>query len=59
MRVLDTKTIDVAIKDIDYEMKLDGVDDPVMWLKLKDALTDRLNYLHERKQIKIKSEMKR
>lgn len=48
INILDTKTIDVAIKDIEEELKADNVDDPEMWQKLKDELIARLAYLHEK-----------
>lgn len=48
MEVLDTKTIDVAIKDIDRELEWNNVDDPVMWQKLRDELLNRQAYLYEK-----------
>ena len=49
INIIDTKTIYVAIKDIDQELKMNSVDDPEMWLTLKKALEDRLAYLSEGK----------
>lgn len=48
INILDTKTIDIAIKDIEEELKADNFDDPEMWQKLKDELIARLAYLHEK-----------
>ena len=48
INILDTRTINVAIKDIEEELKADNVDDPAMWQKLKDELIARLAYLHEK-----------
>ena len=50
MKVLDSKTIDVAIKDIDRELELNNVDEPTMWQKLKVELIARLAYLNESKK---------
>ena len=49
INIIDTKTIYVAIKDIDQELKMNSVDDPKMWLTLKKELEDRLAYLSEGK----------
>lgn len=49
INIIDTKTIYVAIKDIDQELKMNSVDDPEMWLTLKKALEDRLAYISEGK----------
>lgn len=47
INIIDTKTIYVAIKDIDQELKMNSVDDPEMWLNLKKELEDLLAYLSE------------
>lgn len=49
IKILDTKTIDAAIKDIEFELKQNNVDDLKMWLSLKRELEIRLAYLHEKK----------
>ena len=49
INIIDTKTIYVAIKDIDQELKMNSVDDPEMWLTLKKELEDRLAYISEGK----------
>lgn len=54
MKILDTKTIDIAIKDIDYELKQNNVDEPEMWSKLKDELAVRLAFLYEQTAIQEK-----
>ena len=51
INLLDTRTIDVAIHDIDCELKQNSVDDPEMWSKLKSELETQLAYLHEKKAI--------
>ena len=38
INILDRRTIEVAIRDIEEELKLGGVDDPTMWNELKDEL---------------------
>ncbi len=38
MKILDSKTIDVAIRDIDRELEWNNVDEPAMWQKLRDEL---------------------
>ena len=38
MPVLDLKTVTVAIRDIENEMKLGGLNEPEMWEKLKEEL---------------------
>lgn len=52
INIIDTKTIDVTIKDIECELKRNNVDDPEMWLSLKRELEIRLAYLHEKKQFR-------
>lgn len=47
MNALDTNTIKVAIEDIDKEIEMGGVDDPNMWLKLKEELLARQAYMIE------------
>ena len=42
INILDRRTIEVAIRDIEEELKLGGVDDPTMWIELKDELAARL-----------------
>lgn len=42
INILDRRTIEVAIRDIEEELKLGGVDDPTMWIELKDELVARL-----------------
>lgn len=54
INIIDTKTIDVAIKDIECELKRNNVGDPEMWLSLKRELEIRLAYLHEEKAIQEK-----
>ena len=54
INLLDTRTIDVAIQDIDCELKQNNVDDPEMWSKLKGELEIQLAYLHEKKAIQEK-----
>lgn len=56
INVIDTKTIDVAIKDIEYELDRNNVDVPEMWQSLKRDLEIRLAYLHEKKAIQEKQE---
>lgn len=51
MPILDTKTIEVALTDIDKELEWNNVDDPTMWRTLKKELEIRLAYLHERSNI--------
>ena len=51
IQVLDTKTIDVAIKDINYELEHEGVDDPEMWVSLRNELSVQQAYLHEKAAI--------
>lgn len=54
INIIDTKTIDVAIKDIDQELKQNNVHDPEMWSALKAELTK--NYLTgQRKSMPITS----
>ena len=45
INIIDTKTIDVAIKDIDQELKQNNVHDPEMWSALKAELEARLSQL--------------
>ena len=45
INIIDTKTIDVAIKDIDQELKRNNVHDPEMWSALKAELEARLSQL--------------
>lgn len=54
INIIDTKTIDVAIKDIDRELKQNNVHGPEMWSTLKTELETRLAYLHEKKAIQDK-----
>lgn len=54
INIIDTKTIDVAIKDIDHELGLNSVHDPEMWSQFKKELEIRLAYLHEKKAIQDK-----
>ena len=42
INILDRRTIEVAIRDIEEELKLGGVDDTAMWNELKDELVVRL-----------------
>ena len=42
INILDRRTIEVAIRDIEEELKLGGVDDPTMWIELKDELAARI-----------------
>ena len=42
INILDRRTIEVAIRDIEEELKLGGVDDSTMWIELKDELVARL-----------------
>ena len=51
MNLLDTNTIKVAIEDIDREIDMGSVDDPNMWLKLKEELLVRQAYMLEVSQI--------
>lgn len=55
IRVLDTKTIDVAIKDINRELEHEGVDDPEMWVALRNELSAQQTYLHEKAAIQEKT----
>ncbi len=48
IHVLDSKTIHVAIEDIQKNIEWNNVDNPEMWQTLKEALETRLAYLHER-----------
>ena len=50
IEILDTKTIDVAIRDIDKAMEYGGVDDPEMWYVLKKDLKDRWAFLYDRER---------
>ena len=54
--VLDTKTIDVAIKDIEYELEHDNVDEPDMWRGLLTELKTRLSQLYEQKSLQNKKD---
>ena len=45
INIIDTKTIDVAIKDIDQELKQNYVHNPEMWSALKAELEARLSQL--------------
>lgn len=54
IKVLDSKTIDVAIKDINYELETFGVDDPGMWTALRDDLAVQLLCLTEQATIQEK-----
>lgn len=45
INIIDTKTIDVTIKDIDQELKQNNVHDPEMWSALKAELEARLSQL--------------
>ena len=45
INIIDTKTIDVTIKDIDQELKQNNVLDPEMWSALKAELEARLSQL--------------
>ena len=54
INVLDTKTIDVAIRDIEYDLEHDNVDEPTMWKGLLTELKTRLAYLYEIKAIQEK-----
>ena len=56
INVIDTKTIDVAIKDIEYELDRNNVDVPEMSQSFKRDLEIRLAYLHEKKAIQEKQE---
>lgn len=38
INILDRRTIEVAIRDIEEELKPGGVDNPTMWIELKDEL---------------------
>ena len=42
INILDRRTIEVAIRDIEEELKLGGVDDSTLWIELKDELVARL-----------------
>ena len=42
INILDRRTIEVAIRDIEEELKLGGVDDSTMWIELKDELAARI-----------------
>ena len=52
INIIDTKTIDVAIKDINQELKRNNVHDPEMWSTLKTELEERLDYLYKKQQEK-------
>ncbi len=51
INILDSKTIEIAIEDISKELELNNVDDPAMWVKLKNELVVRRAYIHERANI--------
>ena len=55
IQVLDTKTIDVAIKDINHELEHDAVDNPEMWVSLRNELSVQQAYLHEKATIQEKT----
>lgn len=48
INIIDTKTIDVAIKDIAQELKRNNVHNPEMWFDLKKELEERLAYLQKK-----------
>lgn len=56
INVLDTKTIDVAIKDIEYELEHDNVDEPDMWKGLLTELKTRLSQLYDQKPLSDKKD---
>lgn len=56
INVLDTKTIEVAIRDIKDDLEHDNVDDPGMWSALLTDLKARLAYLYEKKALLEKQE---
>lgn len=45
--ILDTNTLKTAIEDIESELAWGDVDDPALWIKLKEDLIARKNYLLE------------
>lgn len=56
INVLDTKTIDVAIRDIEYDLEHDNVDEPEMWRNLLTELKARLAFLYETKAAQEKKD---
>lgn len=52
IHIIDTKTISVAIRDIEIEVRPGCVSKPEMWSELKDELKERLDYLYKNQQEK-------
>ena len=50
MHILDSKTIDVAIRDITRELENDNVEDPEMWKDLRLELRHRRAFYVEKQQ---------
>ena len=59
INVLDTKTIDLAIKDIEYDLEHNNVDNPGIWSALLSDLKTRFAFLCENKGLIEKQESKK